>query len=86
ADLSAFYLDFAKDILYIYAEDSAERRSMQTVLYNAAVAITKLITPILPHTAEEIWPFLSEKEEFVQLSEMPEQMDLPGADELSSNW
>ncbi|TMT01900.1 isoleucine--tRNA ligase [Apilactobacillus kunkeei] len=86
ADLSAFYLDFAKDILYIYAEDSAERRSMQTVLYNAAVAITKLITPILPHTAEEIWPFLSEKEEFVQLSEMPEPMDLTGADELSSNW
>ncbi|GAA6113625.1 isoleucine--tRNA ligase [Apilactobacillus apinorum] len=86
ADLSAFYLDFAKDILYIYAEDSIERRSMQTVLYQAAVALTKLMTPVLPHTAEEIWPFLSEEEEFVQLSEMPEPGDLPEADEIAEKW
>ena len=49
-DLSAFYLDFAKDILYIDAEDSETRRSMQTVIYDVLVKLTKLMTPILPHT------------------------------------
>ncbi|EDP68206.1 isoleucyl-tRNA synthetase, partial [Carnobacterium sp. AT7] len=32
-DLSQFYLDFAKDVVYIEAEDSYERRAMQTVFY-----------------------------------------------------
>lgn len=36
-DLSAFYLDFAKDVLYIEDQDSHARRSMQTVIYDAAV-------------------------------------------------
>lgn len=70
-DLSAFYLDFAKDILYIDAADSQTRRSMQTVLYQVLVRLTKLMTPILPHTSEEIWGFLHEPEHFVQLAEMP---------------
>ena len=70
-DLSAFYLDFAKDILYIDAADSKTRRSMQTVLYQVLVRMTTLMTPLLPHTAEEIWPFLHEKPEFAQLAEMP---------------
>lgn len=81
SDLSAFYLDFAKDILYIEAEDSTARRSMQTVFYQIAVTLTKLITPILPHTAEEIWGFLKEPEEFVQLAEMPVVMDMADANE-----
>ncbi|MDK6696409.1 class I tRNA ligase family protein, partial [Gardnerella vaginalis] len=49
-DLSAFYLDFAKDVLYIDPEDSETRRSMQTVIYDVLVKLTKLMTPILPHT------------------------------------
>ncbi|ARW19498.1 Isoleucine--tRNA ligase [Pediococcus pentosaceus] len=32
-DLSAFYLDFAKDVVYIEPENSLKRRSMQTVFY-----------------------------------------------------
>ena len=32
-DLSSFYLDFAKDVVYIEAANSPERRSMQTVMY-----------------------------------------------------
>ena len=46
---------------------------MQTVFYDILVKITKLLTPILPHTAEEIWSYLEfEAEGFVQLSELPE--------------
>ncbi|MCP9614934.1 isoleucine--tRNA ligase [Levilactobacillus brevis] len=81
SDLSAFYLDFAKDILYIEAADSPVRRSMQTVFYQIAVSLTKLITPILPHTAEEIWDFLKEPEDFVQLAEMPAVLELTDANE-----
>ncbi|MEG0366945.1 MAG: isoleucine--tRNA ligase, partial [Coprobacillus sp.] len=34
--LSAFYMDFTKDILYIEKEDSLRRRQVQTVLYHYA--------------------------------------------------
>ncbi|GAA3616129.1 isoleucine--tRNA ligase [Secundilactobacillus similis DSM 23365 = JCM 2765] len=85
-DLSAFYLDFAKDILYIDAQDSASRRSMQTVLYQIGVGLTKLMTPILPHTAEEMWPFFKEPEDFVQLAEMPTAVTFDGEDALVANW
>lgn len=70
-DLSAFYLDFAKDVVYIETETSHNRRAMQTVFYDTLVALTKLLTPIIPHTAEEIWAELKEKEEYVQLAEFP---------------
>ncbi len=70
-DLSAFYLDFAKDILYIDSANSQRRRSMQTVLYQSLVVLTKLLTPIIPHTTEEIWQFLAEPASYVQLTEMP---------------
>ncbi|WP_282803875.1 isoleucine--tRNA ligase [Secundilactobacillus kimchicus] len=86
SDLSAFYLDFAKDILYIDAEASASRRSMQTVLYTVAVGLTKLLTPILPHTAEEIWEFLKEPEDYAQLAEMPVVQSYDNQAELLENW
>lgn len=85
-DLSAFYLDFAKDVLYIEAEDSHVRRSMQTVIYDAAVKIAKILTPILPHTMEEIWGFLKEEEDYIQLANMPEVENFANRDELLENW
>ena len=57
--------------VYIEAEDAPARRSMQTVFYQTAVALTKLLAPILLHTAEEIWSYLKEEEEYVQLAEFP---------------
>ena len=86
-DLSAFYLDFAKDVVYIEAAKSLERRQMQTVFYDVLVKITKLLTPILPHTAEEIWSYLEhEEEEFVQLSELPEAQTFPNQEEILDTW
>jgi isoleucyl-tRNA synthetase len=55
ADLSNFYLDVAKDRLYISASDDARRRSCQTVLHACLEGFTKAIAPILPHMAEDIW-------------------------------
>jgi len=59
---------------------------MQTVFYQTAVALTKLLTPIIPHTAEEIWSFLKEEEEFVQLSELPGYQEYPNQEELMDTW
>ena len=85
-DLSSFYLDFAKDVVYIQAENSYERRCMQTVFYQAAVALTKLLTPIIPHTTEEIWTYLKEEEAFVQLAELPSYEEYPNQGELLDTW
>ncbi|WP_314060252.1 isoleucine--tRNA ligase [uncultured Vagococcus sp.] len=85
-DLSSFYLDFAKDVVYIEAEDNAERRCMQTVFYETLVTLTKLLTPILPHTSEEIWSHLKEEEEYVQLAELPGYQEFPNQEELMDMW
>lgn len=85
-DLSAFYMDVAKDVVYIEAPDSKKRRSMQTVLYDVVVRLTKLMTPILPHTTEEIWKYLKEDEEYAQLSEMPEVKHFNNEEKLVDLW
>lgn len=85
-DLSSFYLDFAKDVVYIQAENSYERRCMQTGFYQVAVALTKLLTPIIPHTTEEIWTYLKEEEAFVQLAELPSYKEYPNQGELLDTW
>src|SRR5699024_3561588 len=85
-ELSSFYLDFAKDVVYIETKDKFERRCMQTVFYQTAVALTKLLTPIIPHTAEEIWSYLKEEETFVQLAEFPDYQEFANQEELLDTW
>ncbi|UJF15118.1 isoleucine--tRNA ligase [Jeotgalibaca sp. MA1X17-3] len=85
-DLSSFYLDFAKDVVYIERENNEERRSMQTVFYDVIVSLTKLLTPIITHTSEEIWSYLKEEEEFVQLAELPEVEFKEGAQDVLAQW
>nr|WP_216351340.1 isoleucine--tRNA ligase [Leptolyngbya sp. 'hensonii'] len=57
-DLSNFYLDIAKDRLYISAADTPRRRSCQTVLHLAVENLARSIAPVLSHMAEDIWQFL----------------------------
>ena len=57
-DLSNFYLDIAKDRLYISSLNSFRRRSCQTVLSIAIENIAKAIAPVLCHMAEDIWQAL----------------------------
>ncbi len=86
-DLSAFYLDFAKDILYVEAPKGHLRRSIQTVLYRVLVGLDKLWLPILPHTAEEVFDYLpAEEGDFAYLTEMVEPIDLGDTDTLMANW
>lgn len=85
-ELSAFYLDFAKDVVYIEKQDSYERRCMQTVFYDILVALTKLMNPIIPFTSEEIWEYLKEPEEYAYLSNMPEVVHFDDEEELLDMW
>ncbi|MEA5617657.1 isoleucine--tRNA ligase [Cronbergia sp. UHCC 0137] len=57
-DLSNFYLDVAKDRLYISSSDAFRRRSCQTVLQIALENLARAIAPVLCHTAEDIWQFI----------------------------
>lgn len=70
-ELSAYYLDYTKDILYIEETDSRERREVQTVLYTACEVLTKLWAPILCHTAEEINDIMKFEEESIHLADFP---------------
>ena len=54
-EMSNFYLDVAKDRLYISAADDFRRRSCQTVLHALIEGFAKAIASILPHMAEDIW-------------------------------
>ena len=54
-DLSNFYLDIAKDRLYISSPNSFRRRSCQTVLFLAVKNLSTMIAPVLSHMAEDIW-------------------------------
>ncbi len=57
--LSAYYLDYAKDVLYVDAQDSAKRRGMQTVIYHHLNELLLMLNPIIPHTTSEVYWHLS---------------------------
>lgn len=84
--MSSFYIDYSKDVVYIERKDDPARRNMQTVMYKAARDLTILLTPILVHTTEEIWQYLDEAEEYVQLANFPEAETYANHDELYSLW
>ncbi len=61
-ELSSLYLDIRKDCLYTFRKSSRERRSSQTAMYKLLRTLLAMISPILPHTAEEAWQALNGNE------------------------
>ena len=85
-ELSSFYLDYGKDILYIEGEDSPKRRSMLTVLYAILSKSVRLFAPILSFTAEEIYDNMPyEDAESVHLLDFPEKNVIEDA-VLEAKW
>jgi isoleucyl-tRNA synthetase len=84
--LSSLYLDVLKDRLYAESPDGPDRRAAQFVLARLHDALTRLLAPIIPHTAEELWEFVPaspDKPASVHLAEFPEpdsQFDDPARD------
>jgi len=54
-DLSAFYFDVRKDVLYCDRPDSLRRRSARTVLDRVFDCLARWLAPVLCFTAEEAW-------------------------------
>lgn len=54
-DLSSFYLDIVKDRLYTAGKKSLSRRACQTVLYETLQTLVRILAPVMPHQAEDIW-------------------------------
>ena len=85
-ELSSFYLDYGKDILYIEGEDSHKRQSMLTVLYTVLSKSVRLLAPILSFTAEEVYDNMPyEDAESVHLTDSPAKNVIEDA-ALEAKW
>ena len=87
--LSAFYLDFTKDVLYIEAKNDIARRSIQTVFYDNLDALVRLLTPFIPYTTEEVYSYMeniSDKKSSVYLLDMVEVKHFDNDDELLNKY
>ena len=88
-DLSSFYLDIIKDRLYTSPPASVQRRSAQTVMHRLTDAITRMMAPILPFTADEVWacmPSFDQKPESVHMASFPEESAIAVNPELAEKW
>ncbi len=75
-ELSAYYLDYTKDILYIEKEDAYVRRSVQSTIHDILLGLLKLLTPIIPHTTSEAYQSLPfRKKEDIYLERMPKHVE-----------
>ncbi|WP_107923146.1 isoleucine--tRNA ligase [Lysinibacillus parviboronicapiens] len=89
-ELSSFYLDIAKDVVYIEGHDNKDRRAMQSVIYDTLMTLVRVMTPIIPHTTDEIWSYLFEQglveEVSVQLTDFPEVEEQENFESLRTKW
>ena len=85
-DLSAFYVDVTKDRMYTLGARSHERRSTQTAMYLMCDGLARLIAPILPVTADDLWRNMpGQRSASVHLEEFP-KVDHLLAPDLVATW
>lgn len=90
-ELSSFYLDILKDRLYTAKADSILRRSSQTALYDIIIVLVRLVSPMLPFTAEEAWGHIqklkvkSQKSKVIEQDEM-ESVHLSDWPQVNERW
>ena len=88
-DISSLYLNIARRRLYVSPPWSSSRRAIQTVIYEILITLVRLIAPVMPFTAEEMWgriPGVKEEHPSVYLSDWPCVNDSFLDDELDSRW
>jgi isoleucyl-tRNA synthetase len=85
-DLSAFYFDVRKDVLYCDG-DTVERRAARTVLDILFHRLTTWLTPVLVFTMEEVWlERFGDEESSVHLIDIPETPASWLNPELAEKW
>ena len=86
-DLSSLYIDVARDRLYCSAAASRERRSAQTALFNILDALIRMLAPLIPFTAEEVYAYLpGNRLESVHLTTMHRANPSWRDEELEARW
>ncbi|MBQ9328256.1 MAG: isoleucine--tRNA ligase [Solobacterium sp.] len=86
-ELSSYYCDFTKDILYCNAVSDQRRRQVQTVYWQSADALARLWAPFLVYTSEEVWKFFGNDEaESVHYLHYPEVKDYADAEDVRSQF
>ncbi len=86
-ELSSYYCDFTKDILYCSDREDHRRRQVQTVYWTACDVLVKLWAPFLVYTAEEIWNHFSDDEEpSVHYTHYPEVQNYADAEEVKNTF
>ncbi len=74
-EMSSLYLDILKDRLYTAGKKSLLRRSAQTVLYRILDVLMRVLAPVTPFTAEEIYQCVRKigrfEEESIHLASWP---------------
>ncbi|WP_462270676.1 isoleucine--tRNA ligase [Desulfobacter sp.] len=88
-DLSSFYLDIIKDRVYTSPENSDSRKDAQTVMFMILDALVKIMAPILPFTAEEIYthmPLGDRRKESVHMEDMVNLDDTLEDRDLAAKW
>ena len=84
--LSAFYVDVTKDRMYTFAPNAAERRSTQTAMYLISDGLSRLLAPLLPVTADDLWRYLpGQRSASVHLEDFPQPAHLSNP-ELLGTW
>ena len=71
ADLSAFYFDIRKDVIYCDRPDSGHRRACRSVLDILHRVLTAWLAPVLVFTAEEAWTARFGEADSVHLQDFP---------------
>ena len=84
--LSAFYMDYAKDILYIEKKDSLRRRQIQTVFYYLTDGLARLWAPILSYTMEEVYSYFKPEADSVLLESMPSTLAVSDSEAIKQKW
>jgi isoleucyl-tRNA synthetase len=86
-DLSAFYFDVSKDRLYTFGAQSHGRRSAQTAMFLIADGLVRLLAPLLPFTADELWRALpGPRAASVHLADFPADIERLEDAALGSEW
>ena len=89
-DLSSCYLDIVKDRLYTAGKKSLSRRACQTVLYETFQTLVKILVPVMPHQAEDIWKSTPECQknglESILLSDWPTVNTQFSNDNVHEKW
>ena len=86
-ELSSFYFEIRKDLLYCGDPNSLERRGCRTALDILFNHLTAWLAPILCFTAEEAWQcYINDKENSIHLKTIPISVNNWNDEALNIKW